>query len=344
MTLPQQTSHRWQALDIMKTIGLMGALMGHIVIWWYAENMDPSTSAYFKLSLAQFSPLIACLFILLIVHFLFITAGASFSFYLKKGPSMKNVLFRVILFIFLGVLFGLNIHPFFLVWDVFLLYAFSILIISLFNKYGSEKWLAITTLGVLITAPFLRSFLNNATPENYISAIFIGDPQGKISIYPIFPWFFMIGIGFLIGNFYSKHHNKKFLKYGIVGGIVAALAAMPFLIPLDPSNIFGATSQIPISYIVFIFSIFIFMISLLETIFKNKIFSKHNPIVAIGRNILPIYIITILITLPVTNALKNSHKYDGNNNTYIFIALEVATFIIACLSAVALSYGNRKSD
>ena len=197
------------------------------------------------------------------------------------------------------------------------------------------------TLGTLLLTPFLRLFLNNIASGNYWSAILIGDPQGKTSIYPFFPWFFLIGIGFLIGGFYSKNHNKKLFKYGVGGGLLTIFSSLPFLTALDPSNIFGATSQIPISYVVLIFGFFVFLVSLLELIFKNRILSEYNPLVAIGRHVLPIYLITILITLPLTLAFKNYEKHNGSNNFYDFLILEIITLLVVYISALVLA---RKDD
>jgi uncharacterized membrane protein len=219
-----------------------------------------------------------------------------------------------------------------------LFYALSILIIFIINRYGDKKRIAVLTLGALILTPLLRLFLNKIVPGNYLSAILAGDPQGKISFYPLFPWFFLVGAGFLTSYFHSKYQNKRFLIYGVFGGIIIFLVTFFSLKPLDLSNIFGSTSQIPINYIIFIFSFFIFLISLLELILEKRTLSKYNPAVAIGKHILPVYLITIAITLPLTNVLKNSAKYG--NNIYAFLILELITLAIACLSGVILSSGR----
>jgi len=333
-----QNLGRWQALDAVKTIGVLGALSGHILIWWFGKNLDIASGImFFKLNGI---PNWLIIMYIVVVHFILISAGAAFYFYLKRNPPFKKIASRVALLVLLGVLFGISFHPFVLFWNVFLLYALSMVIIFIIDRYGSEKIILYLALCSLSLAPFLRLFSNKIIPENYLSAILIGDPAGRISFYPFSPWFFLVGAGFLIGYFYSKHQSKHLLIYGICGGMITLLAAIPFLKPLDFSNIFGVTSQIPMGYITLIFGSFIFLISLLELIFKKITLSKYNPIIAIGRHILPVYLITIAMTLPLTDALKNSAKYG--NNIYTFLTLELLTLVIACVGGVILTYRSDK--
>ncbi|MFH1200821.1 MAG: hypothetical protein V1484_00625 [bacterium] len=334
-----QNSDRWQALDAIKTLGLLGAFSAHIVIWWFGKNLDPASGAVF-FNLNGIPNWLIVMYII-VVHFILISAGAALYFYLRRKPSLEKISLRIALLILLGVLFGLNLQPFFVFWNVFLLYAFSLLIIFIIDHYGNEKIIFYVTFCALVVTPFLRLFLNNIAPGNYWSAILVGDLQGRISFYPFFPWFFLIGAGFFTSYFYSKHQSKHLLTYGICGGIVTLLAAFPFLKPLDFSNIFGVTSQIPLSYIIFIFGFFVFLISLLELIFKKITLSKYNPAIAIGRHILPVYLITVVITLPLTNILKNSAKYG--KSIYIFLGLEFITFLIAYLSGAILTYRSGNS-
>jgi len=331
-------SDRWQALDAIKTLGVLGALSAHIIIWWFGKNWDTASGAVF-FSLNGIPNWLAVTY-MTVVHFILVSAGAAFYFYLKHRPTFKKITFRITLFVFLGVLFGLNLQPLVLFWNFFLFYAFSILIIFILDRYGDKKGVAFLTLGALILTPFLRPLLNQAAPENYLAAVLVGDLQGRVSFFPFFPWFFLVGAGFLISYFYSKYQNKRLLIYGMLGGIIISFLIIPFLKPLDLSNVFGVSSQISISYIIFIFSSFIFLISLLELIFKKITLFKYNPVIAIGRHILPIYLITVAITLPLTDALKNSAKYG--NNIHIFLTLELITLIIACLSGAVLTYRSSK--
>lgn len=329
---------RWQALDMIKTVGLLGALSGHILVWWFGKNWGPANSATF-FSLNGIPNWLATV-LLIMVNFILISAGASFYFYLKKyKPTFKKIAFRIALFILLGVLFGLNLHPPFLAWTIFLFYALSILIIFILDRWGNEKFIIYLTLGVLALTPLMRLFLNKIAPENYLSAVLTGAPMGGHSFYPFFPWFFLIGSGFLISYFYSKYQSKRFLLYGALGGIIISIISIPFLKPLDFSGVFGVTSQISIFYIIFTFSSFIFLISSLELILKNITLSKYNPVI-MGRHILPVYLITFFVTLLLTNAFKNSTKYD--NSIYIFLSLELATFLIAYLTGVILTYTSRQ--
>jgi len=328
-------SDRWQALDAIKTLGLLGALFGHVLIWWFGENWSGTGASFYSIGL----PMWLIIIDLTIVGLILVSAGAAFYFYLKRGASFKKICFRMALLVFLGFLFGLNLRPLFLFWNIFLFYALAVLTIFILDRYGDKKILFFLTLCVLFLTPLLRLFLNKLAPGGYAAAVLIGDPQGRISFFPFFPWFFLVGAGFLTSYFYSEYRPKRFLIYGLFSGIIVSFFAISFLKPLDLSNVFGVTSQIAPGYIILIFSFFIFLISSLELIFKKITLSKYNPIVAIGRHILPIYLITITITLALTNALKNSAKY---NNIYTFLTLELTTLAIACLLGIILTHRNKK--
>lgn len=333
-----QNSDRWQALDVIKTFGLLGALSAHIFIWWFGKHLGTTDATFYSFDATYLRILTVYL---VVVHLLLVSAGAAFYFYLKKyKPTFKKIISRIALLVLLGVLFGLNLHPPALFWNVFLFYALSILIIFIINRYGSKKAIFSLTLCTLVLTPLLRLFLNKLTPGNYLSAILIGNQENIISFYPFFPWFFLIGSGFLISYFYSRCQNKSFSTYGLFVGIIVSFLAIPFFKPLDFSNIFGTTSQIPISYILFIFGSFIFLISLFELMLQKVTLSKYNPAIAIGRHILPIYLITVAITLPLTIAIKNSVKYG--NSTYVFLILEAITFLVAYVSGAILTYRASK--
>ena len=151
---------RWQALDAIKTLGLLGALFGHIFIWWFGENWDGANSGFYSVNTVP-------LWLNTIVHFLLVSAGAAFYFYLKRELTFKKFFFRIVLFVFLGILFGLNFHPPALFWNIFLFYALSVLIIFILNRYNGKKIIFLLTLCVLFLTPLLRLFLNKIAPVNY---------------------------------------------------------------------------------------------------------------------------------------------------------------------------------
>ncbi len=329
-----EISKRWQALDIIKTLGLSTALLFHVFIWWFAKDNN-TTGAYFYSFEGSGFWLIVCL---ITIHFLLISAGTAFYFYLEKyKPSFGKVFSRALLLALFGILFGLNLNPPAVFWNVFMLYAFSILVIFFLNRYSGKKQIIFLTLVALFLTPFLQPLFNALMPGNYLSAVLVGDIKSDISFYPFFPWFFLVGAGFLTGYFYSKYGGKKFADYGLPGGIIAALLSIPFFKPLDISDIFGNTARMPISYLIFIFGSFIFLTSLLEFALKKTVLAKYNPAVAVGRHILPVYVITVLATLALTDFVKRHTSYG--NSIHAFLFLELSALLIAC--AIGIIFTRR---
>jgi hypothetical protein len=327
---------RWQALDILKSVGLFAAVFGHTLIWWIGTQRGAAESAFYSLHPPLFW-LTSVYTIFIGVHFILISAGVSFYFYLKKyRPSYRTIASRVAVLILVGVLLGLNLHPTVIFWNVFLLYAFSLLAIFVSERYGGRRLTVMLTLCALLFTPLLRLSIGHLAANNYLLQVLVGDPQGKISFYPIFPWFFLVGVGFLIGSFYRGHECTRTLAYRAVGGMVFSVLMLYFLKPLALSNIFGVTSRIPFAYLFLIFTLFILLISLLELLLRNIVLSRYNPVIAPGRHILPVYLITVIATLALYDYIDRFAAYGVG--TPVFFILEIATFLIAYLSSALLTY------
>ncbi|MFZ2187399.1 MAG: hypothetical protein WAV46_02100 [Candidatus Moraniibacteriota bacterium] len=329
----QEALQRWQTLDIIKTVGLLGALFFHVFVWWFGKNWGATGAAFYSFIGA---PVWLMLTFLVVIHFLLLSAGASLYFYLKKyQPTLKTILLRVVLLLLLGVVFGLNLHPLVVFWNVFMLYAVSVLTIFLLDRYVGKRAIMMLTAASLLLTPFLRFFLGTMAPQHYASYVLVGDPAGIASFYPFFPWFFLMGAGFLTSHFYRQYQKAKLLGYGLFGGAITTLLVVPFLRIPDFTNIFGFTSQMSISYAVLMASTFIFLVSWLELLLHNIKLSPYNPAVALGRHILPVYLTTVFITLIMVPLMKQYvHYRDG---TRVFLILEIMTFLIAYLVAALLT-------
>jgi len=340
MNNQKEGTQRWQTLDIIKTIGCLGAIFSHILIWQFGKIHEGVGMELYDMSALPWQ-LLTVSFVT--VHILFISAGASFYFYIKKyNPTFKKITSRLIPIILIGILFGLNYHPFILYWNVFFFYALSIITLLLLYRFSNYRAIFSFTIFTLIATPFLHFFLNNIISGNYGAAILMGDPQRNISFYPFFPWFFLVGAGFLVSHFYSQYRRKNILLRSLLVGGGVFFPAILFLRPIDLSDIFGVTSQIPIVFIVLTFSFFIVLLSSIELIVAKKVLSKYNPLVIIGRHIFPVYVLTLLFSLVLIDIVQRSVVYE-KGNIYVFLISELTVFSMAYLIAVILTYRAGKS-
>jgi|GEM_PF-4511429 len=324
---------RWQALDIIKTIGLLGVLSAHVIILWFGKKISLAGFALYDMSAVPWWIVAAHM---VVVHLLFVAAGAATYFYLKqRKPGLYQIGRRMALMIFLGVIFGLNIHPPMLFWNIFLFYAVSILVIFIVDRYWNEKGVFLVSLVVLLGTPAARAIADALFPGNYLAGVLAGNSGHITSFYPFFPWFFLTGAGYLASYWYSRYGKKRFQAAGLLGGTCAILAAAPFLRPLNFDDVFGSTSRLPLSYLVLIFGLFIFLISLAQRLSGKEKLSPYNPLVAAGTYILPVYLLSLLAILIVYGVAAKQDLYGGGVGA--FLALELFAVVVAYVSGITFA-------
>lgn len=320
---------RWFALDFTKSIGLIGALLCHVLIWWYGINLAPSGEYLIRLNSFR----ILAEFYLVLVSILIISSGAAFYFYfIKPETSSWKICKRSIILAVIGIIIGLNTKPFYIYWNIFLFYAVSLILLYIIYKYWKIKGIALITIISFITTIIFEIIPQNLNGQNYIINIIIGDPNGIKNNFPIFPWISTLGFGFLISYIFKKIKNnenqKKYKNIILNISIIILCFSIPFLNNLDYNNVFGVTAKIPISFILFCLSLFSIIITTADKIIGTKNISAYNLIEIISRNMLKIYLVTIFSILFMIYLIRDLFIINENNMLTWFIILNILTFII----------------
>ncbi|MDD2766151.1 MAG: hypothetical protein PHH40_00095 [Candidatus Moranbacteria bacterium] len=337
--MPSQ--YRWQTLDIIKTIGCLGAIFSHILIWQFGTTHRGVGIDLYDMNAVSWPILTFCF---VIVHILFLSAGASFYFYIEKyHPSMRQVGTRLIPIILLGFLFGLNYHPFILYWNVFFFYTLSILTLFFLQRFFGYTIIFLVTSLTLFLTPLLRMFFDDGFLENYFITFFFTDAQNTINFYPFFPFFSLIGFGFLTSHIYYTYQKKKLFIRSLASGTLALFFLTLILERVDVSDIFGVTAHLPIRFLLLTIAFFVVILSLIELIAHGRMITKkYHPLVIIGRHILPVYVLTLLSSLVFLNFFQRLSFYNKESIGVFLFSLFI-TFDIAYAIAVILTYRNRQN-
>lgn len=322
-----QRSSRWLALDAAKTITVLGTLLAHIFIWWFGENFGTGARLY-HIDLSQSVTFAYFSFIVLLIT----SSGAAFYFYIdRKELTMKQILKRSSILVIIGLFFAVNTQPFLFLWNIFFFYAVSLILITLIYKRYGIKGIVLSSAASYLGLLILRLVLDQTLAHNYFIEVLIGDPIR--SQFPILPWIFMLGVGFSVAHLF--HHMKAAAKkkmqtlWILIFGALIAIIVSRFLTPINESDIFGITAQMPAMYLVYFAGLFICMISLLDLVLANGTLEKYNPINTIGRHTLAVYLITLLTMLGVVNHIEETSSLQMTHPIGTFLWLNIATILLA---------------
>ncbi|HAH05554.1 MAG TPA: hypothetical protein DCM05_03360 [Elusimicrobia bacterium] len=320
---------RWAALDAVKTTALLGTLLGHILIWWYGENQGAGAVVY-RLDAHQTAATVAMGFMFALVS----ASGAIFHLHLKRLAGLPALAGRIAVLLAAGLLLGLNLHPFVILWNVFGFYASSLLLIAMIQRAFGWKGMALFSAASYLLTPLLRRGLDGSS---YWTAVLIGDAQGLLSFFPLFPWFSLLGLGWLAGELFERD-PQAFRRKAATTGTLLILAGLPFLSPLDFSNVFGITSRIPLAYPLFFGGIFLAALALCDALFGKKAFSAYHPLNAVGRHPLAVYLVTLLTMLALTS------KWTGRGSASGFWTLNALTLAVAYAAGAALETARLRKN
>lgn len=319
MSLGKDSSERWAALDAVKTAAVLVTLLSHIVIWWYGENQGSGNSRY-RLDIPQSVAISLLSFVIVLIT----ASGAIFYFHLKRLTSFPALAGRAAVFLAVGFFLGLNLKPFGILWNIFGFYAVSIVLMALMKKYGGATAMIAGTASCFLLTPVLRHLLGESADHSYLAAVLVGDPEGRLSYFPVFPWFSVLGAGFLTGDLYERSKGagkeKAFRRAALAVGSLILIGLLPFLPPLDLSNAFGTTSRISILYPLCFGGAFLIAIALFDGLLRNATLSAYHPINAIGRHLLAVYLTTLLTMLAATSALKSAGAFLTLNALTLAVA------------------------
>lgn len=309
---------RWAGLDFFKFMAVMSFVFTHSLIWWLtnddknlshlAPELQKNVSIY--LQFWSFIPLALPL-----------TAGISLRMMVDdywnnlRALKTKTYLKRGLKLYILGLIMNYFAWDYLYeiwTWDVLPLMGFSTIVIALLLKYTKMIGFTIFSFFALLITPLLRDILNNqyTIPYNIHGAL-TGTLDGN-HFWPIFPWFFIIYIGFIIGHLFIKYYTsaRRIVFYTSLS--VLTFNYLKFdhivLLKLDPANIWGPELMQPNFYpLMNTLAISTIIFSLVS---KIKLFQFEQIVYKFSHNIMWIYILHTIIIKKVSNLLYENVKFD----------------------------------
>ncbi len=337
-TAEKRAQSRWLALDAVKTAGLIGTLLAHPMIWVLGTEKMLDGHPIYDISRVSFAfPYFVCVVLLITA------AGSAFYFYIEKTPA-KNIALRALMIALVGIIFGINIHPFFLFWNIFLFAAIALGCFASMYKIFGIRGIVAATLTSYLAMLVVRIAFPQALYTNFLLQIFAGDPRGIASDFPILPWLSIVGIGFIAAYAYAEAkksgHEKKYMLWLLLGGFTLITLTEP-LAAVNQANAFGTTAFMPLSYPLYFGGLYILCLAIAEYCFKKSSISIWYPIRAVGRHPLAIYLSTILALVGIIGALEKSPGYQAESFP-LFLALSLFTLCFAYGLGVWLEWKNLK--
>ncbi|MCK4386949.1 MAG: DUF1624 domain-containing protein [Candidatus Pacebacteria bacterium] len=304
---------KWVALDIIKFIAVVIMVFVHIHLVLVTDTYRFSNTTDFYYQITS-----NLMFVGLFVFLLPMTAGAilrmNFGERLVHG-KLKNykinwIISMAVFIALLGFLmnwltWGVD---YIFAWNVLQLVALSFIVITLLLRLFSIRALFLASIFSIFMAEPLRNFLGGFD-SSYLAGVFVGNNSHQM-FWPFFPWFGVVGLGFLIAHYYLKYKDSvRFRVSLIILGIFLIDIAIfrdeisPYL---DPGFAWGSNLFQPkIGWILAVVGLFCFLVGFCNT-FLNKIhLKKYGIINSYSKGILWIYIVQMFVSCKIAVFFKD---------------------------------------
>src|SRR3989338_2786912 len=191
---------RWPGLDLVKFICISSMILVHMFIWFLLIPGGLNTEHKVYRFMSSF--LFVALFNLAIPS----TAGSTLRFYMGKGP--KKIFFISLFIAILGyimnpIAFGQRLA---FSWNVLQFIALSFIVIALANYIHKYIIYLLAILSLVFITSIKTFFLN--INNSYLNVVFIGNDSG-LHLWPFFPWFAIVVLGYLISDIYVNYRNTR---------------------------------------------------------------------------------------------------------------------------------------
>jgi uncharacterized membrane protein len=355
----QDNSKRWQALDIVKAIGVFCMVISHVVVWWYipSDYGAEIVSDTFFLFIPYLQ--VIGLFVIIIP----ISAGAAFRFFIgndlgnklrilknkKTRAIFKKSIFLVILGFLMNFLaFG---HNYVLDWDVLQFIGLSLILMTFMIRFLPISTFWLVGAIVLFSAPILRSYLESWN-LNYFIAVLISNYEGD-SFWPFFPWFSFIVYGFLIADYFKKSRSLNKIKRDsyIVATIsilllIAAFAKNQLFFQPLVENFWGPyIFQPPTLTVLSHFSIFNLSLIFVSNVpASQKKFSRFSFFNTFSKGILWIYVLHISLGYHLVNFTQKFISDSVIAMFFVIAILIIFSYFIGVAVVLLKSFKNAKKD
>lgn len=329
----------WPALDIVKFICVLALIWTHAHFALISDfyRISDTSGFFYKIS-EKF------MFLSLFVMMLPVLAGAALK--ISGNLEVKKTVRLAVLMAFFGFLMNmLTWGPgYAFSWNVLQFLGLSFIVISFLVNYFSTREVFLLSLLVLFSAEPLRNFLAGFS-DIYLVSIFTGADNQYI-FWPFFPWFSLVGLGFVFAHLYERYENSKgfnmsILSVGLILILIAILRneASPFL---DPSYVWGPSLFQPKSgFVLAVIGLFCVLISAANIFFNDIKFRKYGIISSYSRGILWIYMFQMFYSLYLAVVFKAFFPMKEPRMEYFILPI-LMIFLSWCVGIISIKLLQEK--
>ncbi len=229
-------------------------------------------------------------------------------------------------------------------WNVLQFYALSLVCLTITLGIGGVR--AVWALGIFsfITAWFVLDIQLFLAPT-FVSNILFGNPS-SIHIWPLFPWLYIIVIGFAVAELYNWAQRNALVTqllwwWASLGILTLVLIIFTYELPapqLQASGIWDFSARPPVLLIIAMISVFFITLPLIEWSQKKIHQLPITIFEAIGYAVLPVY----LLHMPSAFRYFNGFAKDKDSHIWLGIGF-LLQLLLVCLVTICLTY-YRKRD
>ena len=329
----------WAALDVVKFISVLAMILihSHFVLTTHYYRITDISGFFYRIT-EKF------MFLGLFVMILPMLAGVVLKTY--DYFDIKKIIKLAIFISVLGFLMNaLTWGPSYVFsWNVLQFLGLSFILISFLMNYFSVREVFLLSLLVLISAGPLRNLLAEFS-DIYLVSIFTGADNQYI-FWPFFPWFSLVGFGFVFAHIYEKYSNAiRFNISALFMGIFLVLTAVlrneasPFL---DPKYVWGPSLFQPkFGFVLAAIGLFCILISTANILFNNIKLNKYGIINSYSKGILWIYLFQTFFSLYLSVIIKVYFPMNGPRLAYFILPI-VMIFLSWYVGAMSIKLLQEK--
>ncbi len=273
---------------------------------------------------------------------LFITilpALAGYVFGLQKKIDIKKTITLFLLFLCVG--FFMNVitwgWAYIFSWNVLQFVGLSFLVIAILMKFLTEYEVFLLSVITIMAAAFLSNILAPYNPNNWV-AIFVGG-RNEFVLWPFFPWFGVVGSGFLYAKYRVKYGGRKwFNAISLVGGLffmAVAILRGEISARIDPDYVWGPSILTPtLGWILATLGLFLILV-VLGSLFSEKIkLRKYGIINSYSKGIMWIYVAQMFVSFRMAIFAKKFFETDNPSIGYFLfmIVMLVIGWLVGVIS------------
>jgi len=278
-------------------------------------------------------------------------ALAGYVFRVQNNYGLKKTVGTATFLIFIGFLMNAMVWgiKYVFAWNILQFIGLSFVVIALMMKFFSERAIFFLSLISILIAPILRNILF-AVNNNYFIDIFIGNIE-RFIFWPFFPWFGVLGFGFLFAHYKIKQNNylefnKKLFFIGIA--LITFAIATNTISPSLSSGYFWSEEifQPATGFVFATIGLFLIISILGIHFFDKKSFKKYGIINSYSGGILWIYISMMFLNGVLYSLISEWLPLNNpgiNSSGIIYVFWMIIIFILSWIvGALSVKLGNKR--